>query len=197
MSLPAVALGIVSSRSRSTRSAVARSEGAVVGVALSTAAVPPELTSGSDTFLTPDVLLDVLLEVLQARVGRGLLELLALVLRLLLDLVELLVELRLDLRLACCLRLGGRHALRLELAGDLLPPWPVACLFALSFWSCSSVESLSRFCLVRPWPACSDRSTLISSGPFAPGPEAGGQAVEGPPRVGALAAARRCPAGPR
>ena len=53
MSLPLVAAGIVSSRSRDHELSVAWSDGAVVGVRLSTAALPPALTSGWVTLVTP------------------------------------------------------------------------------------------------------------------------------------------------
>ena len=44
---------------------MARSEGAVVGVTFRTAAVPDELTSGSVTFLTPLVVLEIVAQVLR------------------------------------------------------------------------------------------------------------------------------------
>ena len=64
-------------------------------------------------------LLDVVAQRLQARVGRGLVELLALGVGGLRDLVELLVALRLDLRRRLLVGLVGRHALGLELLRDL------------------------------------------------------------------------------
>ena len=170
MSLPAVAFGIVSSRRRSTRSAVARSDGAVVGVVLSTAAVPSEFTSGSVTDLTPDVCLIAFLR----SCSRGSVAGCSSCLRLSADCC---------LILSSCLSSPGctcDFACSWACAGGTpcasSPPaiccsLAVACLFALSFWSCSSELSLSRFF----WSGAAglaDRSTLISSGPFAPGPNA-------------------------
>ena len=53
---------------------MARSDGAVVGVTVRTAAVPSLLTSGWVTFLTPLGLLEVRRAGLQARVRRRLIE---------------------------------------------------------------------------------------------------------------------------
>ena len=121
------------------------------------------------TFFTPLVLLEVVAQVLQARVGRRLVGLLALVVGLLLDLLGLLVELRLDLRLGLGLRLSGRHALRLELRGDLLLLL-VGLLLGLVFWSdsCSSILSSLAW---SAFAGCLAMSTLTSSGPLAPAPK--------------------------
>ena len=114
-------------------------------------------------------LLEVVAQVLQARVGRRLLELLALVVGLLLDLVDLLVELRLDLRLRLrCAWPAARPAPRA--ARRSAAPAASAFSLALSFWSCSCWSSLSSFA----WSAfagCLDMSTLISSGPLVPAPK--------------------------
>ena len=127
---------------------------------------------------------DVGLEVLEARVGGRLLELLALRLRLLLDLVDLLVEAGLDLRLGLGLRLGGRGALRLELARDLRLfvgrlLVRLVLLVLLLGRELVEVRLVGSGRLLGQVDADQQR-------PVGPRPEAGREAVERPPRVGAL-----------
>ena len=168
MSWPFVAAGIVSSRSVSTRSlgrAVRRRGRRGRGDHRRGARVVDErLRDGVDA----GRLLEVVAQVLQARVGRRLVGLLALVVGLLLDLLRLRVELRLDLRLRLRLRLGGRDALRLEARCGLLLLL-VGLLLGLLLLVCSCWSILSS-CSWSAFAGFFDRSTLTSSGPLAPTP---------------------------
>ena len=99
---------------------VARSDGAVVGVAVITAAVPESLTSGWVTESTPDVFSRSSRRSCRRGSVAGWSACLRWSSACCSICLRLLVELRLDLRLRLLLRLGGRHALGLEARRDLL-----------------------------------------------------------------------------
>ncbi len=163
MSWPFVAAGIVSSRRCRTRCSVARSDGAVVGVAVITAAVPRVVDERLRHRVDAGRLLQVVAQVLQPRVGRRLVGLLALVVGLLLDLRRLRVELRLDLRLRLRLGLGGRDALRLEARRGLLL-LRVGLLLGLCFFWSDSCWSILSSCSWSAFAGFLDRSTLTAAG---------------------------------